>query len=375
MNCAPATPSKSDDLEREIGHLRDQATASRLDGDVKEQELTGLRAEIEAMAADIADYEDRLDTLLEQLHEAEHESAERAGTIRALQYEIGREEERRTRIESALNEASELARQRWIEVERLFADNAELRALAARANAAGAAESLIAQRPEPPREFIGPPRAPASTSAAAGYVADETPSESGRAAHEIAEASGTAETLQTALLAKGAVNGERPPAPGPTGSQMPADPTAAKDDLMNGTGSIAASSDDPAATNPEDANASTDETARIRQIANQVNRIAGEAAADLFKVFRRQKREPKKSDGETADSGERHAGGIHTDVTDLSAEREARRKLPSRKSGAAAEAQLMSAVEEIKALRQASNSRPVSRDTRSDPPRDAQAGE
>ncbi|MHA1190501.1 MAG: hypothetical protein ACTSSQ_08645, partial [Alphaproteobacteria bacterium] len=74
-------------LEREIGHLRDQATASRLDGDVKEQELTGLRAEIDAMSADIEDYEERLDELLEQLHDEERESAEHAGGMRALQYE------------------------------------------------------------------------------------------------------------------------------------------------------------------------------------------------------------------------------------------------------------------------------------------------
>ncbi len=337
-------------LEREIGHLRDQATASRLDGDVKEQELTGLRAEIEAMTADIADYEERLDELLEQLHEVERESAERAGTIRALQFEVEREEEYRAQIEEALSEASDLARQRWIEGERLFAENAELRALMERAGPQRTAKTILDPRPAAVADFIGPPKKPRAHT------------DQHERAHENAVPPVVPAAGKSAQAAHKAHGGHDEAAMARMTDLADRDPAAEPDKI--------AGPDKDAGPEP----------ARIGQIATQVNRIAGGAAADLFRVFRRKK--PAAPLSGATDTEAEPSGLAEQDdrareaaaVTDLSAEREARRQLPSRSAGVAAEAQLMSAVEEIRALQKTGDGGSP-QESRPHPPRDVQAGE
>ncbi len=367
-------------LEREIGHLRDQATASRLDGDVKEQELTGLRAEINATAADIEDYEERLDELLEQLHDEERESAEHAGGKRALQYELEREEERRAQVQEALDKTGELARERWLQVERLFAENSELRAATSRREPDQPAKILLNTDTTAAKmtdTVSGPPAAPAAPMPTSSKLlpADRPDTDQRPPAAPPATNDGHAAVSRVPEQQADRPDPRRAVPPAPVGSiaaavakfETAAEAIGKPADAAGQDTAPPDSDDQIAATDPANqatANTTDDaaaQSAQVNKIASELHRIAGETASGLFKRFRRNKpvtaSGTETPDGDAVDQQNSPAQNSKSadapDIADLSRTRIARKTsgMPGRAASVAAEAQLMSAVEEIRALK------------------------
>lgn len=291
-------------FEREIGHLRDQATAFRLDGDVKEQELSGIRAEQGATLAEVDDLVSRLDETQVDQRETQHLAAEQAGLIRTLQFELEREHERREMLNEAVQDAEELARQRWKELEIHLIENRTLesaiRRLRAGEGQAGTESEANADAP-----IYGPP-----TRAVAKLMTDPLP------------------------------------VPEPT------DP--APQSLRAEISPLEAANDDTA-TEPAPENSRTRERkalASIKNVSRELHRIATRSTSDLFQLFSHAKNLglKRRSDAQVLGSANLVPGPADGETVEL--------RLPivdddRRKSEDAAEEQIQSAINEIRSLSQA----------------------
>jgi hypothetical protein len=114
--------------EREVGRVLDLATAYRLEAEVKDLELGGMRAEFVAREEEIRETEARLTVQRELVQELERRHAEAGAALRATRHSLKLERRRRTAAEEALEEAEALAEERRAEAAALRAENVVLRA-------------------------------------------------------------------------------------------------------------------------------------------------------------------------------------------------------------------------------------------------------
>ncbi|HEX2257673.1 MAG TPA: hypothetical protein VHG92_13440 [Afifellaceae bacterium] len=114
-------------LEREAAQLRDQATAHRLDADIKEQELFNLRADLGDREIEVQDLSERLSESQGALFDTERRLAEAGAALRNAQHALEAEMRRRTALQQALQETAGLADERRLEIVALRAENEDLR--------------------------------------------------------------------------------------------------------------------------------------------------------------------------------------------------------------------------------------------------------
>jgi hypothetical protein len=115
-------------LEREVSRVLDQATAHRLEADLKERDLHAARAELAAREEDLQDYEQRLAKERELVQDLERRHAEVGAALRATQHALKLEGKRRAIAEEGLDEATVLGDQRRIALTTLRLENDALRA-------------------------------------------------------------------------------------------------------------------------------------------------------------------------------------------------------------------------------------------------------
>ena len=115
-------------LEREVSRVLDQATAHRLDADLKERDLVNARAELYAREDDMQDIEQRLEGERDLVQDLERRHAEAGSALRSTQHALKLEGKRRAIAEEGLDEASMLADQRRLALTALRMENDALRA-------------------------------------------------------------------------------------------------------------------------------------------------------------------------------------------------------------------------------------------------------
>jgi hypothetical protein len=115
-------------LGSEVSRVLDMATAYRLEADVKDSELTSLRAEYAARAEELDEMQQRLAAERELLQNLERRNAETGAALRAAQHNLALEQRRRAAAEQALDDATSIAEERRVELSALRAENAALRA-------------------------------------------------------------------------------------------------------------------------------------------------------------------------------------------------------------------------------------------------------
>lgn len=115
-------------LEREVSRILDQATAHRLEADLKERDIHALRAELGAREEDMRDAEVRLTKEREVVQDLERRHAEAGSSLRATQHALKLEGKRRAIAEEGLDEMSVIADQRRMALSTLRVENDTLRA-------------------------------------------------------------------------------------------------------------------------------------------------------------------------------------------------------------------------------------------------------
>jgi hypothetical protein len=115
-------------LEREVSRVLDQATAHRLEADLKERDLNNARAELAAREDDLADYEQRLADERDVIQDLERRHAEAGAALRATQHALRLEGKRRAIAEESIDATSVLADQRRMALSALRMENDGLRA-------------------------------------------------------------------------------------------------------------------------------------------------------------------------------------------------------------------------------------------------------
>ncbi|MYZ49050.1 hypothetical protein [Propylenella binzhouense] len=108
-------------LEREIDRLLDDATAYRLDSDLKTQELASIRADLDAQDEEIRELHDHLARLQEELQGVQRERAEAVVGRREAEHLLAAERERLESVRAELRGAEERVLGREREVARLNA--------------------------------------------------------------------------------------------------------------------------------------------------------------------------------------------------------------------------------------------------------------
>jgi hypothetical protein len=116
-------------LERQVARILDQATAHRLDADVKERDLLAMKAEIEAREEDFHDLQQRLSEERDLVQDLERRHAEAGSALRQTQHALEQERRRREMAEEALDEAGVFTDQRRFELSALRAENEALKAM------------------------------------------------------------------------------------------------------------------------------------------------------------------------------------------------------------------------------------------------------
>jgi hypothetical protein len=114
-------------LEREAAQLRDRATVHRLDADIKEQELYNLRAELGDREIEVQDLAERLTESQGALFDTERRLAETGAALRTAQHALEAEVRRRAALQQALQDTAGLADERRLEIVALRAENEDLR--------------------------------------------------------------------------------------------------------------------------------------------------------------------------------------------------------------------------------------------------------
>jgi hypothetical protein len=297
-------------LEREAATLRDQATAHRLDADIKEQELFNLRADLNDREVEVQDLSERLTESQGILFDTERKLAETGAALRAAQHELNAEMRRRASIEQALHETAGLADERRLEIVALRAENEDLRSslerlrerLAELGDLRWATEPIVQLRP-----FMLP-----AEEAARSQERDE-------------------EAVTTEVETDDRVVPLRPYLP---------------------------ESADWAPVAPD---RHSPETESIERIAAEIHRIASEAEADLRRVWRVPPVPPRDRERATANgSGHASAGGASAPRQDM--ELDEGNVTPLRaanEDNKSAEARFLEALEEIRALRRAGGANPA----------------
>jgi chromosome segregation ATPase len=298
-------------LEREAATLRDQATANRLDADIKEQELFNLRADLNDREIEAQDLSERLTESQGILFDTERKLAETGAALRAAQHELNAEMRRRASVEHALQETTGLADERRLEIVALRAENEDLRSSLERLRERLAELGDLRWATEPIvqlRHFMLP--------------AEEA------ARPEDAEV----EAVATDAATDGRVVPLRPYLP----------PESAD------WGQAALDRQSP-------------ETESIERIAAEIHRIANEAEADLRRVWRVPPVPPRDRERATANgSGHASAGGASAPRQDM--ELDEGNVTPLRaanEDNKSAEARFLEALEEIRALRRAGGANPA----------------
>ena len=302
-------------LEREAGQLRDQATAHRLEADIKEQELFNLRADLNDREVEVQDLSERLSESQRALFDTERSLAETGAALRNAQHALETEARRRAELQQALQDAAGLADERRLEIIALRAENEDLRNSLERLSARLADLGDLRWATAPVVQFR-PFLLPADR--AGGEAAD-----------------GRGETVDFGEESDRRVVPLRPYQP-ETLEWSPAEPDHW-----------------------------TAETEGIERIAAEIHRIAGEAEADLRRVWRvppvpargAAPAGPKPSARKAASAGNggsprRQEGEAADDgvVTPLRA--------PTQ-DNSSAEARFLEALEEIRSLRQAGGANPA----------------
>jgi len=114
-------------LEREVSRVLDQATAHRLEADLKDRDIYAARAELAAREEDLQDYESRLGKERETIQDLERRHAEAGAALRSTQHALKLEGKRRAIAEEGLDEATMLADQRRLALSALRLENDGLR--------------------------------------------------------------------------------------------------------------------------------------------------------------------------------------------------------------------------------------------------------
>ena len=313
-------------LEREGATFRDQATAHRLEADLGEQENADLRADLGARETEVEELTERLQTVQDSLLQAERNLAESGSALRAAHHALESEAGRRSDLHDRLSDVTRLAEQRRLEIIGLRAEMARLRSRMGFAavsrlpvQSQSDADPLMPDMPilRPSGADAAPADPPGGALIPAG---GPVPAILERAANIIDL------DLPVEIAAQGSV--------GPDASQAP---------------------DAPDAEN-------------IRKIASEINRIAGEAAADLERGVWRALAHPPAANapqdhanGSAAAAGPQSdpqsglpladdAGAMHHEAEAGKGNVEALRRVRDVK---AAEARFMQALEDIRALKRA----------------------
>ncbi len=302
-------------LEREGGALRDQATAHRLEADMTDRENVDLRADLNARETEVDELTERLESVQGSLLQVERKLAESGTALRTAHHALESEAGRRADLHDRLAEMNRLAEQRRLEIVGLRAEMARLRSRMGFAAVSGLAEDA---------------------GAGTGQLF---------AGIDILRPSGPA----------------APPADPPAGALIPAGGPVPP--ILDRTANVI--------NLPVETPLETPEAENIRKIASEINRIAGEAAADLERGVWRAlahppaaNASPNEVDGEAGDGaaavgpdGPPQAGNDDGEYPPKQAEAlamagnvEALRRVQSVKT---AEARFMRALEDIRALKRA----------------------
>jgi len=115
-------------LERQVSRVLDQATAHRLEADLKERDLLAAQADLQARDEDFEEFQENLARQNEALQDLERRHAEAGTALRATQHALKMEHGRRSALEAALDQAEMQAEQQRLQLNALSAENAMLRA-------------------------------------------------------------------------------------------------------------------------------------------------------------------------------------------------------------------------------------------------------
>lgn len=292
-------------LEREAGTLRDQATAHRLDADIKEQELFNLRAEVGDREVEVQDLSERLSHSQSALFETERRLAETGAALRTAQHSLEAEARRRGAMQDALSETASLADERRLEIMALRAENEDLR------NSLERLGGRLAELGD--LRWVKRPAAQLQT-----HV-----------------------QLPNGQAAGGETNGRVVPL---RPNQQP----------------------EPVEWHPADLGEPSPETESIERIAAEIHRIAGETAADLERVWRVPPIEDaRRRSGSPNGFARRSASGNDKeprprgDVADIADGDVVTPLRPANQDSGTAEARFLEALEEIRSLRQAGGANPA----------------
>lgn len=91
-------------LEGQVSRILDMATAHRLEADIKERDIVGLRSEIEAHSAEMDELNERLIGQRDALQDLERRHAEAGSVLRATQHALNLESRRRASAEELLSD-------------------------------------------------------------------------------------------------------------------------------------------------------------------------------------------------------------------------------------------------------------------------------
>ncbi len=91
-------------LEGQVSKILDMATAHRLEADIKERDIVGLRSELEAHAAEMDELNERLIGQRDTVQDLERRHAEAGAVLRATQHALRLESRRRAAAEELLSD-------------------------------------------------------------------------------------------------------------------------------------------------------------------------------------------------------------------------------------------------------------------------------
>lgn len=144
-------------LEGQVSNILDMATAHRLEADIKERDIVGLRSEIAAHAVEMDELNERLIGQRDAMQELERRHAEAGAVLRATQHTLNLESRRRAAAEELLSdiELPEQKRDARIaalrsEIEQLKATVAHLQSFYSHLDLPGTIAEEGAGIPQPP---------------------------------------------------------------------------------------------------------------------------------------------------------------------------------------------------------------------------------
>ena len=115
-------------LEGQVSKILDMATAHRLEADIKERDIVGLRSELEAHAAEMDELNERLIGQRDTLQDLERRHAEAGALLRATQHALRLESRRRAAAEELLSDIELPEQKRDSRIAALRSEIAQLQA-------------------------------------------------------------------------------------------------------------------------------------------------------------------------------------------------------------------------------------------------------